>query len=234
MFNKILKHAATIIYLNHSEYINSIVPRFNKRFAIIPNGCDKHNDIDIERPLNDPLKIVFIGRIAFNHKGLDILLEAITSMNNAHKKNVHFYFYGNEDDSGTELLKEMVDKLDIASYEGPIYGIEKEKLLRNTDIFILTSRYEGMPMGVLEAWSYGVPCILTEGTNMTGIDVNKYAYWKTNFDSKQIAATIKSAIKDLSANPQLYRIESIQEAQKYSWTNIASESIEVYKNRCKV
>ena len=24
------------------------------------------------------------------------------------------------------------------------------------DIFILTSRYEGMPMGVLEVWSYGI------------------------------------------------------------------------------
>ena len=230
MFNSILKHAATIIYLNHSEYINSIVPRYNKRFAIIPNGCDKHTGIDLERPLNDPLKIVFIGRIAFIHKGLDILLEAIASMNNAHKNNVHFYFYGNVDDSGTQLLKDTVDKLDIASYEGPVYGIEKEKLLRNTDIFILTSRYEGMPMGVLEAWSYGVPCILTEGTNMIDDTTLDGSYWKTDLDAKSIETVILKAVEDLKVNSKVHRQTAILQATKFDWGNIAKSSINIYSN----
>lgn len=230
VFNSILKHASTILYLNKSEYINSIVPRYNKRYEIIPNGCDKPIDIDLKRPLNDPLKIVFVGRIVFIHKGLDILLDAISLMNHSHIKNIHFYFYGNEDDSGTELLKEKLKKMDIASYEGPIYGIEKDKLLRNTDLFILTSRFEGMPMGVLEAWSYGIPCILTEGTNMIEDSTLNDAYWKTSLDIKSIEIVINKAVEDLKYNRMRHRQAAILQASKFEWNKIALNSVEAYKN----
>ena len=36
---------------------------------------------------------------------------------------------------------------------------EKRQILLDTDVFIQTSRFEGMPMGILEALSYGLPCL---------------------------------------------------------------------------
>lgn len=228
MFNRILKKASTILYLNKSEYVNSIVPRYNKRYAIIPNGCDRPINIDINRPVNTPLKIVFIGRIAFIHKGLDILLDAISQMNDIYKNKIHFYFYGNEDDSGTELLKYNIKNLDIASYEGPAYGIDKDILLRSSDIFILTSRYEGMPMGVLEAWSYGVPCILTTGTNMIDESTICNAYWKTELDAMSIKTTILRAMEDMISNSVLHRQAALKQSYKFDWNNIASKSIDIY------
>ena len=36
------------------------------------------------------------------------------------------------------------------------------------DLFIHTFRFEGHPIAVLEALSYGIPCLLTPGTNMAG------------------------------------------------------------------
>lgn len=39
-------------------------------------------------------------------------------------------------------------------------------VLLQTDLFIQTSRHEGMPMGLLEALSIGVPCLVTVGTSL--------------------------------------------------------------------
>jgi glycosyltransferase involved in cell wall biosynthesis len=46
---------------------------------------------------------------------------------------------------------------------GPAFGDAKDALLRRADAFILPSFSEGLPMSVLEAWSYGLPVLMTEG-----------------------------------------------------------------------
>lgn len=38
-FNKFLKGAKSVIYLNQGEYSNSLVKSINPRSVIIPNGC---------------------------------------------------------------------------------------------------------------------------------------------------------------------------------------------------
>lgn len=46
-------------------------------------------------------------------------------------------------------------------FVGPVFGEEKDELLRLADAFILPSHSEGLPMGVLEAWAYRTPVVMT-------------------------------------------------------------------------
>jgi poly(glycerol-phosphate) alpha-glucosyltransferase len=59
----------------------------------------------------------------------------------------------------------MVDGGDVV-FRGPVFGMEKEGLLRGADAFVLPSFSEGLPMSVLEAWSYGLPVVMTPECNL--------------------------------------------------------------------
>ena len=51
-------------------------------------------------------------------------------------------------------------------FAGPQYGFEKHNTLSGADAFILPSISEGLPSSVLEAWSYGLPVLMTRQCNL--------------------------------------------------------------------
>ncbi len=46
-------------------------------------------------------------------------------------------------------------------FTGPVFSGDKDRLFRAADAFILPSLSEGLPVAVLEAWSYALPVIMT-------------------------------------------------------------------------
>lgn len=163
-----------------------------------------------------------------HHKGLDILLESLKRLKEDSFSKARFFFYGNETDVDIISFKEKICELsELATFEGPAYNEIKDTVLKNADIFILTSRYEGMPMGVLEAISYGVPCILTPGTNMQEEIVNSGAGWGADFDEKSISNTIKMACAEMSNGHIRFRRAALNLSRNYNWEVIAKKSVEI-------
>ena len=231
-YNSYLKKARCIIYLNQAEYENCVVRELNPNYAILPNGCEEVSNVEQRTCVHERFEIVFIGRININHKGLDELAKAIQILKNGGVENIHFSFYGNEDDPDVETFKQMILGLQpIAEYYGGIYGEEKKEKLLSSDLFILTSRYEGMPMGVLEAISYGLPCIVTPGTNMADIISEADAGWIADFSAESISNTIFKAIADLKDRKTVIKRNAYELSKKYSWKEIAKKSIKIL-SRC--
>lgn len=229
-FNKFLRDAVTVVFLSKSEYNRCISNNINSNYDIIPNGCELLN-LDISRKiLNNPIIITYLGRMAIEVKGLNYLFEAIRILLLQGFRDVKFKFYGNEDDIDIVETKRQIASLsELVSYEGPAHGDKKEEVLINSDIFILTSPSEGMPMGVLEALSHGVPCILTSGTNMAEDVVEAGAGWKSELDAEDIANTIVKAVADLQANSKQFNEAAYRMSKRYDWKSIAEQHVELMR-----
>lgn len=225
-FNTFLKGAKRIIYLSESEHVNCVSKNINPSYEIIPNGCDTEVD-DIKCHLtNDLLQFVYIGRMSIHHKGIDVLLDALNLLYKQGFRKAFFSFYGYDEGPDIETIKHRIQSIgDIARFCGPANESLRNDILRISDAFVLTSRYEGMPMGVLEALSYGVPCLLTPGTNMA-LDVEHAgAGWSSSFNAQSIADSIIKACDDLRLSYQEFHQSALELSKNYNWNGIVKKHV---------
>ena len=134
--------------------------------AIIPNGVYlpilKNNKLKN----NEVKRLLFLGRI-HPKKGLTNLLKAWEEVSKI--KKWELVIAGVDENGYESYLKKLSIEKNIyksVKFVGPVFGKEKENLLLSADAFILPSFSEGLPMSVLEAWSYKLPVIMTPECNL--------------------------------------------------------------------
>ena len=229
IFNRIIRGATSLIYLNEQEYNNSTVNSVNPNHIIIPNGCFIPSKDEIS--LNDSdskTEIIFLGRISRIHKGLDFLVDGLRILSTyKESRNIHCSIYGSGTEAEVNWLKKEASTLgNLVNIHSAIYGDEKNTVFKNADIFILTSRYEGFPMAILEALSYGIPCIVSPTTNVSDIIENNDCGWVTSLNPQEIASTILKAHHDNLQRKSQLQMSAINTAKKYNWSSIAKLSID--------
>jgi poly(glycerol-phosphate) alpha-glucosyltransferase len=162
--------------------------------CVIPNGVDLPEPGGPPAGRGGRVKtLLFLGRL-HPKKGLVNALrawaEAVGPAGGGHVRDAWRFVVAGWDQGGHEAeLKQCCAEagipvadlpverlLDVASgghgagvvFTGPAFGAAKDALLRHADAFILPSLSEGLPMGVLEAWSYGLPVLMTDHCNLPG------------------------------------------------------------------
>lgn len=235
-FKRFTRNAIAIHYLTNNEKLTS-GPKWNKRSIVIPNGVVNVSELQWKSKAYEGkshLRGTFIGRISITHKGLDMLVEAVSLLKE--KMEVHccvIDIYGPPDTpKDLEKLNSLISKQGISHlikvHPASVSGKDKEKVLLESDFFVLTSRLEGHPMGLIEALSYGLPVVVTEGTNMKH-EIDKYMCGVTSENSVQ---GIKTALSDmLDCSPYILTIKSenaIKLAHEYSWRKIAANTHKLY------
>lgn len=228
-FNRFANNAVAIQCLSQREYKET---QFGRKKIIATNGVIippfAKNNFN-----KDKINFLYIGRLDAYHKGLDLLIEAIgIDADFLRKNNCKFKIYGPDFlDRAVRLQGLIADTHveDLVEQNGPISGKEKEHELLKADIFIQTSRFEGMPLGILEAMSYGIPNLVTRGTTVGELIESENAGWMAETTSESIAKTIKEAVQDRSKYVEYGLNARILCENNFSWTAIALHTIEQYK-----
>ena len=229
-FDWFIHKAKAVVYLNQNEYEKSIFKKVNQNYIILPNGVNIPDDVPM-RGKPKKVNITFLSRIDYFGKGIDVLIEAIKILQReGWSDKIEFNFYGNKYD---ETYKILLEYGSFVKYHGFVSGNEKIDALKNASINILPSRSEGMPMTILEALSYGCPCMVTPMTNMAELIQENHCGWVIELTAESITQTIKLACEELSENPNMYFDNCRNTAKRYSWDNVAKESIDFYRKTIK-
>lgn len=105
-------------------------------------------------------KIILYAGTVNARKGYADMIKAFAKIAKKHS-NWSIVFAGNgEVEEGKRLATQMgIEKQTI--FLGWVRGVDKDKIFKEASVFCLPSYAEGFPMGVLDAWAYGLPVITT-------------------------------------------------------------------------
>ena len=252
--NRHLRGAACFHALSQSEAESIRAYGLKNPIARIPNGVDlpeiDRSTFNVQRSTNKR-KLLFLGRI-HPKKGLKELIEAYSKAHSLTPKvsSWQLLIAGWDDGGHLESLKQQAAELGLWSgarnqesgissdlrspisdlyFMGPKYGEEKDRLFREVDAFILPSFSEGLPMSVLEAWSYGLPVLMTDFCNLPeGFRADAAIRIEPDSDSiaQGLLQMVSMAESDLQGMGM--RGRKLVEEQ-FTWDRIAVQMKAVYK-----
>ncbi len=229
-FNRFVKNAAAIHYLTETEKKDSSAYKTNA--LVIPNGIDMPTDVGADNK-KEHLIISYVGRLNVYQKGIDVLFDACGIIReDLIRNNVKICFYGPDQERALEQMNEWCTsrKLDgIIEINGAVFNEQKADVLRNSDAFIMTSRFEGMPMGLIEALSYGLPCIVTPGTNLMDEIVTSGAGIGCELSAQAVAKAIKNMVLKRDELTEMSQ-KAKELAERYSWDGIAAKTHRIYRD----
>jgi poly(glycerol-phosphate) alpha-glucosyltransferase len=120
-------------------------------------------------------------------------------------------------------------------FYGPAFGEQKEALLRSAEAFILPSFSEGLPMSVLEAWSYGLPVVMTPECNLPeGFAKQAALEFRTREGSFQgLDFSFQHGLRSLIEMTEVQRWEMGMRGrrlveEKFTWPKVAAQMKEIF------
>ena len=234
LFNGFINSAAAIQCLSQRE---ADATKFGKHKFIGTNGLmmpeKQKENFRTENVCPEGLKFVYVGRLEAEVKGIDIMISAVAKKKKLLAENgCRFFIYG-PDYRGRyahveSLIKENgVEKLISLSHE--VTGAQKEDILLDADVFIQTSRTEGMPLGITEALSYGIPVLITKGTSLGDIVKEAGAGWVAATDSDSVALMLETVINEKSSLKEKSLSAITLAERSFSWDRVSEKTLEEYK-----
>ncbi|MGI4864399.1 MAG: glycosyltransferase family 4 protein [Janthinobacterium lividum] len=162
----LLRRAARVHCLGESEvaglrYLHPHLPT-----TLLPYGFEPPQPVvPAEAAAPGRFRVGFCGRLDDHHKGLACLLAGFAAFARQ-VPDAELWIIGDGPDRARVEGWAAAAPAGAVHLLGSRYGDEKIGLLGQLDVFAHTSHYEGLPTAVLEAVALGVPCVVTEATNL--------------------------------------------------------------------
>lgn len=234
-----LNDAACLHALGESEAAS--IRKFGQKnlVCVIPNGVTLPGVVDSFG--SAPWKntegrkvLMFMGRI-HPKKGLSLLLSAWKSLKEDCPRLVDEWclsIAGWSEVGHREELEAQAGALGIANdieFVGALHRAKKAAALHHASAFILPSYSEGLPMSILEAWSYRLPVLMTPECNLPeGFTEGAAIRLKTD------PRSVEAGLRDLFEMSESQRLALGAKGyglveQQFVWGKIAEKMVSVYE-----
>lgn len=227
---RLFDRTACVHALSLSEAAEIRNAGIKRAICIIPNGVAIPGPFPPRVPRRQR-RLLFLGRL-HPKKGVPELISAWAGISPAIRRGWELVVAGFDDGGYEAGYKKIAAKLvtdESIIFPGGAFGEDKRKLLSTVDAFILPSHSEGVPMAVLEAWSFGLPVVMTAACNLS-IGFARGAAVRIEPHADSIAAVLDEFLTRsddaLEAMGQAGR-QLVEE--RFTWQWIAAEMSAVYR-----
>lgn len=231
-----LRRAACLHALNASEHASIRAFGARNPVAVIPNG------VDLPAPALGPIAppwanpagrktLLFLSRV-HPKKGLAELLDGWALTHPQHHDWQLVVAGPPQDAAYAEALRTQAQRLGVADtvqFIGGQFGVQKAACYRAAQAFVLPSFSEGLPMAVLEAWSYGLPVVMSEFCNLPEGFASGAA-----LPVAPAADSIAAGLQQLVALPEVERQQMGRRGyelvrERFTWEKVAADTLELYR-----
>lgn len=174
LFERRMLQRSSVVHVlgkSESEGLNHLLKGLDVQR--VPYGFELGESFPMFKSVNNEDYIIgFCGRIDVYTKGLDVLLDAFSKFVKENGEAILWIIGDGPERGALESKCLNLGISDKVKFWGSKYGSEKDELLAQLNLFVHPSRNEGLPTAVLEAASLGIPCLVSEATNL-GDEIRK-------------------------------------------------------------
>lgn len=215
-----------------SEVIKTIISnKYNREAIVIPNGVQvpalPSTKIALKRyGLKSRRYVLQVSRFAA-HKRQNDLIRAFSKANLEGWKLALVGAYDSKDEYTKEVLA-LGKKNSNIIFTGFQTGLALKELYANAGVFVLPSSYEGLPIALLEALSYGLPVLVSDIPAHLEVGLHSEQYFPLG-NVEVLSEKIK-ALQTLRFDSQKQRLLRAWVKKKYNWRQISEKVFTVYEN----
>lgn len=172
----------------------------------------------------------FFGRLAIEHKGLDLLIAGFARYRHSGGKGRLALFGSGQTHQQLTEMCAALGVADMCTIEGPRFGQDKVAAASEWDFYVAPSRFDHMPLALMEAGLMGLPLILSEGTGLLGqVEAGGAGLAISGLSAESVAEAMHAAEKIAPAqwrklSENAYRVA----LATGDWTTIAASLRDLY------
>jgi glycosyltransferase involved in cell wall biosynthesis len=191
------------------------------KVVVTPNGVDARFRPNGERNGSDPY-LLFVGALQ-PRKDPVAAIQALSLVDSA----LRLVLVGPDKGAGREA-REAVARLGLngrVQFAGHVGMDDLASLYRNAEALVFPSRYEGFGLPVVEAMASGTPVVATSTGAIPEVAADAAILVEPG-DAVALAGGIERALAD---RERLVRA-GLERVKRYSWTETAQRTLEVYRD----
>ena len=226
------RNADEIICIS-KQIAQDVKVKFGRDAAVIPNGVVMPEGVATDEALRKyglekGKYVLAVGRFV-PEKGFGELIEAWRGLEPRGSWKLVIVGDADHEDEYSRKLKEKAKGVPGVVLTGRLTGTPLQELYACAGLFVLPSYYEGLPIVLLEAMSYGLSCVVSDISANREVPLAPERYFKAG-DVEGMAKKILEFIdKPMGEDEKSLQLVVIRE--NYDWEKVAKSTLDVYLSK---